>query len=164
MSAVAAVMGKCYASVEFRFKGCEAFVLNNGLSFKAAKLPRHVKRGAMKQCFYNAYNAMLDHDGLIYCEGFAQGAVIPVLHAWCVTEDGRVVDPTWKVGSEYIGVPFSSCYVMERFLRQRQSISLIDDFSAHWPLLSGKVDVADVIHPDFKEAWEGREIFVPPAI
>jgi hypothetical protein len=36
-----------------------------------------------------------------YCEAFAWQAALAVEHAWAVTEDGRVIDPTWRESVAY---------------------------------------------------------------
>lgn len=70
-----------------------------------SKKPRLAGMRKMKnrECFRNAF-LTAQHYGLTYVEGLAT-CIIPVHHAWCVTAEGEVVDPTWKTaGSEYFGV------------------------------------------------------------
>ena len=45
-------------------------------------------------------------NGLLYCEGYAYGAIIPVQHAWVYNpETNEVIETTWREpGTEYIGV------------------------------------------------------------
>lgn len=69
-----------------------------GTTYRSAPLPAGVERGAPQMCYSNAAHLSLDDPALTYCEGFAESAAIPGLgfaHAWCVTDDGTVVDPTW---------------------------------------------------------------------
>jgi hypothetical protein len=76
---------------------------------------------------------------LFYCEGFAtfSGLSLPLLHAWCIDDRGRVYDPTWKEnGDEYYGVVFNRKFAFSRILKNGGCI--IDDCKHHWPLLSGK--------------------------
>lgn len=94
----------------------EDFILKNGRAFEFSPLPRGVERGRMRECFLNAANlAMREDDKYIYCEGYAISAAVPfpVEHGWCVTPDGRVVDPTWDDARDYYGVAFKY-----EFLRQ----------------------------------------------
>jgi hypothetical protein len=42
---------------------------------------------------------------LTYVEGYAFSS-IPINHAWLITSDGQVVDPTWEEGSSYFGISF----------------------------------------------------------
>lgn len=58
---------------------------------------------------------------LYYAEGFGFQTGVPIEHAWAVTEDGLVIDPTWMehpaypVESwQYIGIPFAPAFVRER--------------------------------------------------
>jgi len=127
------------------------------MPFRFESLPVHVARGEPRQCFYNAFVAMMDNDGLTYCEGFACGdSEFAHLHAWCIDEDGVVVDPTWESGVEYVGVPFSSSFVLKSVLKS--GCSLIDDWKKKWPLLSGAVSVESVISCDWFELWEKRPV------
>ncbi len=60
---------------------------------------RGVDPGDLKDCFMNAARAVvMDFVDLTYVEGFAisGGSLrLPVHHAWLVTDDGQVIDPTW---------------------------------------------------------------------
>ena len=45
--------------------------------------------------------------GLLYCEGYAsvRGIPVPRRHAWCLSPEGGVLDPSWlNVGEHYLGV------------------------------------------------------------
>jgi hypothetical protein len=68
-----------------------------------APLHRRYKRGRRGCCFSNALMLSLTtDDGLVYVEGLAGAAAddvepaVWVHHGWCVSPDGRVVDPTWR--------------------------------------------------------------------
>jgi hypothetical protein len=59
--------------------------------------------GQPRQCFRNAFEAAMRLD-LTYVEGWAN-SIIPTEHAWCVTPDGKIYDPTWgRSGHDYFGV------------------------------------------------------------
>lgn len=92
--------------------------------------------GRPRHCFRNALLlAHLHPDDLTYVEGYAAG-VIPVLHAWCVTADGHVVDPTWTTGNgrEYVGIAFDTDWV-EAYTDVRGIYGVIDDWQHDWPLV-----------------------------
>lgn len=90
----------------------EDFVLQHGRQFqRIGKMPRSFKMGRAKQCFMNAARLSLSFPSLIYCEGYAVG-VIPVLHGWCVTRRGTVIDPTWHDGKDYFGIPIKHSYLI----------------------------------------------------
>ena len=61
--------------------------------------------GEMKACYRNAFLLALDQDW-DYVEGYATTTElgIPLMHAWCLDAEGRVVDPTWVDGDAYVGV------------------------------------------------------------
>ena len=94
-----------------RYSSIYDFVHQRGQSFVPQKLPKGYKRGIIKECFRNALLLANSEPNLIYCEGYACGAVIPVYHAWCCDGKGKVLEVTWdKPGSEYIGVPIQTDY------------------------------------------------------
>ena len=128
------------------YVNCSDFILQNGHPFIPAPLPKDISRGIMKECFRNAFMLMAAHSELIYVEGYASG-VIPVYHAWCVDQKGKVVDPTWgDDGQVYFGVPFSSGFVREQTLKSKK-YGLIDAWDQHWPLFSMEKDLW--IHPTY---------------
>ena len=72
----------------------ERFVKRNGKAYDGAKFSG--KRGPKKMCFMNAAKLTWESSDLHYVEGYVMIPGIPLLihHAWCVTADGAVVDPT----------------------------------------------------------------------
>lgn len=73
------------------------------------KTRNRVVLGPMGQCFYNAWE-LAENMGLHYVEGYAVSGdmPIPLEHAWCVNDAGRVFDPTWADGHHYFGMAFNS--------------------------------------------------------
>lgn len=96
------------------------YVLANGKFYKPAKLPSKYRRGTIKFCYGNSLHRVRSHPELTYVEGFAYtGPGFPAFdHAWCVTEDGTVVDTTLpKVGVAYFGVAFDRETVLRHLER-----------------------------------------------
>lgn len=108
----------------FQQIGCpallETFVIRNGIVFNdvcpKAKWPKGAQQGQLKACFENSTNAHW-RAGLRYVEGIAMNNELqfPVLHAWNLDEQWRVVDTTWPDPSncQYVGV-----VIPDRTLRQ----------------------------------------------
>ena len=94
-------------------------------------------------CFMNAAKAALMDRCLTYVEGYAAG-LIPIIHAWCVTARGEVVEVTWEdgVGVEYYGIPFKKEFLRDELLRNKH-YGLIDQWHNKWPLLMGKYPKKD---------------------
>jgi len=124
---------------EFLYLGIEDFLLKEGYHM-GDRSPRSdkIRRGKMKECFRNAYLLALSRPYMTYCEGYAVGnGLMPVMHAWCIDENGQVVDVTWKDGKDYFGVPFKISYV-SRIIRAKNSYGIIDNWEQRWPLLRGE--------------------------
>lgn len=90
--------------------------LEHGREYDTAPLPPDVTRGPAKQCFQNAIN-IADDDELVYTEGYVLRPGVPMLihHAWCVTPDGTVVDPTLDRPEEcaYYGIEFQLHWILD---------------------------------------------------
>lgn len=87
------------------------YVAAYGQEFKAAPLPDNQRRMPMGECYKNASLMVMANPELDYAEGYAQNAKIGDLvfqHAWGVTKDGSVVDPTWDSPEKntYFGVRY----------------------------------------------------------
>ena len=70
------------------------------------------RRGPSGRCFENAAT-WSDHEDLVYAEGFASTVHMPLgtEHAWCLTESGAVLDPTWDpLGTVYVGLAVTAAY------------------------------------------------------
>jgi hypothetical protein len=70
-----------------------AYILKNGREWGPRIFPAGVKKMKDKACFQNAYN-LSQKKGYRYVEGMAT-SIIPCDHAWCVNDQGEVIDPTW---------------------------------------------------------------------
>lgn len=88
----------------------ERFVIRQGVVCEAR--PFEGQRMTPQECFKNAMDGLFTTSGhgLMYCEGFGLRPNIPLLvhHAWLVTPDLKVVDPTWEKPEEcqYVGVTY----------------------------------------------------------
>jgi len=83
------------------------FLLVHGQPYAppAVARPKGVRKGTDKQCFANA-NHLAANRLWTYVEGYGT-SYIPCHHAWCVDDDGNVVEVTWRnSGSSYLGIAF----------------------------------------------------------
>lgn len=134
---------------DWYYAGPPDFVLRHGECFEASPLPRpypYRRYRAKQACFFNAGRLVFEHpDALTYVEGYAFGAPelpTPILHAWCVEGDGRVIDPTWQhipQRGPYFGVRFHTQVVSLMWLAWNKSNDkigpIIDDAQRNWVLL-----------------------------
>jgi hypothetical protein len=83
--------------------------------------------GQKNLCYKNAFN-LAQSRGYAYCEGFALPlGLIPLHHAWCVTETGEVLDPTWeRKDVEYFGIALDLTFVT-RFILKSQVWGVLGD-------------------------------------
>lgn len=122
LRAVVTVRKQCTPVHNKDWKYCcwEEVILRHGIPFGPAvkRLGKNIRRGRMKECFSNSYMARaLVGDKVTYCEGIAV-PLIPVTHAWLVSRNGRVHDPTWKPEEKnvpYFGIGFDFGFVMAQF-------------------------------------------------
>lgn len=132
LTAVVAEQLTEFGELDSRFQCNEDLVLRVGVEMTpVARIPDDVPLGPRGQCFANAGTlAVAPGCRYTYCEGYAMPLVdrSPVLHAWLVTPDGRVVDPTWGVDPayRYLGVPFRRDFLVASILRTRLW-GLLDD-------------------------------------
>jgi 2'-5' RNA ligase/GNAT superfamily N-acetyltransferase/ADP-ribose pyrophosphatase YjhB (NUDIX family) len=84
---------------------------------KYADLPN-----APNVCYRNATVAVQRHPELTYVEGYAMppGVPFPIAHGWTVDPDGNVIDPTWKDGEHYYGIPFKTEELMAILLHTKE--------------------------------------------
>lgn len=118
------------------YASLDDFVLQHGRPWTPQPLPKEHPRGVIKECFRNSAVLVMRHPRqLIYCEGYAMG-LIPVMHAWAIDNEGKVIDPTWRTtGKEYFGIAFQFKYLCSA-LRKQKVYGLIDLGTFRWPLLT----------------------------
>lgn len=129
------------------------FFLKHGRAFeKYIPRPDWVEPGTPKECFRNSFLAVspIPHR-LVYCEGMAlpEDADVPYEHAWVITHDEVVIDPTWhdlwpdrKV--EYWGIPMKWDYVLKTIWRTH-TFGIVQNWKEDFPLLHGKVPVEEYL-------------------
>lgn len=122
-----------------KFNYCcpQHLVAEFGIEFKEV-LDYRRGEGPPKQCFSNTFKACLADESLIYCEGYAtspQVGGIPIHHAWCVNEQGQVIDLTTNL-EDYFGIPFTHKAMLDHGLYDGECWSLIDNWKAGWPILN----------------------------
>jgi hypothetical protein len=83
--------------------------------------PEHttIRRGEMGECYANAGRMAFDNPRLRYVEGYAVPATVPLpmMHAWLIDADDRIIDPTWPDGTAYFGVPIPRATYSELLMR-----------------------------------------------
>jgi hypothetical protein len=169
-----ATMGtmKSMKDLGYAYYCTEDYVLVNGEHFVSAPLTpderaivlaaakREHNNFPIKECFGNSMRLVLQDDRLQYAEGYAYGAVLPVLHGWALL-NGKVIDLTmrlrdargesvrkprepWHVDRILGEFPAERVYYGKRFSRRevllamsdpKFSGSFIDDWERDWPLL-----------------------------
>jgi hypothetical protein len=117
----------------------EERLLSEGGFFEPQHLPREYKLQKLKQCYMNAQNlvAIQRVPGLRYVEGIAHSGIIPVQHAFCVDENNRVVDVTWRTRGKwgkspeekaYFGIIFPTEKIVENMVKKELYTSLMYDW------------------------------------
>ncbi len=87
----------------FLYQTYEDLLLTEGQEWKGAEARVEIL-GPMKNCYGNAGTAALSRDGWSYVEGYAT-SFMPIHHAWCLDQDGVVVETTWpEPAEEYLGI------------------------------------------------------------
>ena len=109
-----------------------SLIRDRGRLFAGAALPADVRRGAKGECFMNAFLLAHRRNDLIYVEGYAH-FYFPTLHAWCVTREGVVIDPTWDNPEDcaYYGIPLKREFATKATLRNKVYGVLSDMPTAH---------------------------------
>lgn len=98
------------------------FLLKHGQHFAIDAKTFAGRRMTPKQCFANAAQSVARNSKLRYCEGMILFHGITLEHAWNVTPDGEIRDPTLKDGdkiADYFGVIFSTDYLWKCCCRNK---------------------------------------------
>lgn len=133
----------------------EQFVLDYGWWYAPSPLPDQIESGTAQQCHKNAQILSTEHDGLIYCEGYAlfKDGMSRTLHSWVTDGQGRAFDNTWpEPGVAYAGVPFKNLFVTMTNLKNHASISMLDDWQNNYPL---RGELGDQPGEWYEQAGEG---------
>jgi hypothetical protein len=137
LEAQAILMRKIHSNPGWKYGGFEELVLDCGALMKAKPLPQNIKHGSPKQCYWNCQEIAFKRGNLTYVEGYAIAPQVslPVAHAWLLTPEGDVIDPTWNPpGTVYLGVPLSTNW-LKSFLesrRQRKNIQNLSIFEGNY--------------------------------
>jgi hypothetical protein len=119
----------------------EDFVLQEGKFFEPNKNIKPYKLMTIKLCFKNAFQIM-DRYGLRYIEGYATTGIIPMLHAWNLTDDDKVIDVTWRFNDKYsplayVGVEFNKDLIYKTLINKR-TYGILDNWEDRFPHLKEK--------------------------
>ena len=93
-------------------------ILKYGVMMSGSPRPADVPKEEKQMCFGNALHLALKRNWL-YVEGYAE-SVMPLQHAWCIDDEGRVVDPTWEDAEDraYLGIPMDPQFVVRLVCEQ----------------------------------------------
>lgn len=104
----------------FKYRSNYHLLKEHGLIFKFKSDDVHGTQ-PKKQCYRNAFMAVLENPELVYVEGIAfPKGIIPLDHAWTMNKNGEVFDPTWNDGEAYFGLPIKKEYLMEQTLKNKK--------------------------------------------
>lgn len=115
---------------------------NKWTSFRGSGL----RKMKVRECFANCLKTALWRNDVIYCEGYAYCGGLVAHHAWLLY-DGRVADPTWRMGDfkrpeeewSYIGVAFDHRKIMPSYVNS-WSASFLEI------ILSNNFNIADFMY------------------
>jgi len=117
----AQLMRQIHPQPDWKYGGFEELILDRGIEMEHAPLLEDIDRGMPKSCYHNCFQLLKDNLDLTYCEGYAlySELPLPLIHAWLVDEDGKVIDLTWdEPDTVYLGVPFETKWFIN-LLRSR---------------------------------------------
>lgn len=118
-------------NLDWKYAGFEELVLACGRAMEVKPLPKGIKQGTPKRCYFNSQQLAFKKKDLVYVEGYVLDSDIsfPIAHAWVLTPEGHGIDPTWKTpGIAYIGIPFCTQW-LKFVLASRQQKGRDDDLS-----------------------------------
>jgi hypothetical protein len=131
----------------------QQFVLRHGapMTHSPYDAKRFGKQGKIGMCYMNAFHLVLGNSDMTYCEGYAiqRNLGVPFIfgHAWALTPDGQVVDPTWEdaTGPEYFGVRFQFAYLRQMVMRCGHYCSLLENFWDRQRLVRGITPIEEAL-------------------
>lgn len=91
-------------------KAVHSLLLKHGRAWYIGKGTFTGRRASRKQCYMNAYALADNNQNLIYTEGWCWSRFY-LAHAWCIDQDGQVIDPTLREATGYYGIPFKWDFV-----------------------------------------------------
>jgi hypothetical protein len=92
---------------DWKYSSFEELILDCGRAM--TKISPLSEKGQPKSCYLNCYQLASKLPDITYCEGYALSNYLdlPIAHAWLLTSNGEVIDPTWEEeASAYYGVAF----------------------------------------------------------
>lgn len=127
---------------DHKYRNIYELVMDQGKFFDPPDepgVPDDIQAGEYKACYENA--AKCAGSKYTYVEGYAsiEGLPMPIEHAWLVTSDDQVIDPTWTDGRgvAYYGVPMDTGWVNE-ILAETGTWGILSNFeNIRWLLKEG---------------------------
>lgn len=124
-----------------RFKHAIPLLLRHAREYRARPYTYHTHASHTDRCFDAAFAmARREPETLYYCEGFlrAQEGRLVLAHGWCMTKEGRIVDPTMyahqhEKGLTYLGLPIKLKYV-EEWHKEVGFVGLLDGHPEGLPI------------------------------
>lgn len=107
----------------WKYNSFYQIILDYGRVMPAKPLPKSIKRGLPKSCYFNCQKVLEKHKDLTYVEGYAlpSSNIVPLIHAWLLDDKGEAIDPTWETpGLAYLGIPLSTEWVFSIIARRQQ--------------------------------------------
>lgn len=116
------------------YAGFEELVLTCGNAMPVKSSPVTIQHGLPRQCYANCQKIANKNREMLYCEGFAlrAGLPIPFAHAWIwhLTEH-TILEPTWEEpGTAYWGIAFQTEWLVS-FLKARRRHDIISIFEGN---------------------------------
>lgn len=96
-----------YVATMSKFSGVAGLLVEFGKPYTDFALEHDlIRRGELGECYANAGRMAMDNRRLRYVEGYAVPATVafPMMHAWLIDDDDKIIDPTWDNARAYFGV------------------------------------------------------------
>ena len=105
-----------YDHPDRQFRCYEELMLTHGRLMPQETLPSHIRLGKPKECFSNSQDLVFASPSLTYVEGYATFNTLPIAvpHAWALTDEGKVLDPTWpQENRHYFGIAINQDWLLD---------------------------------------------------